>query len=65
MICGKDIFLGLGYIKDLETKVIKKILENRQFFGSFRSLDDFTDRVSIPIEQLAILLKAGGLPYKN
>ena len=57
VIYGKDIYLGLGYIKDLETKVVQKILENRQFFGSFKSLDDFVDRIHISIEQLSILLK--------
>ncbi|TDN79646.1 DNA polymerase-3 subunit alpha [Salegentibacter sp. 24] len=56
-IFGKDIYLGLGYIKDLETKTIQQILENRQFFGIFKSFDDFIDRVHISIEQLSILLK--------
>ncbi|WP_339649176.1 DNA polymerase III subunit alpha [uncultured Salegentibacter sp.] len=56
-IFGKDIYLGLGYIKELETKTVQQILENRQFFGVFKSFDDFIDRVSISIEQLSILLK--------
>ena len=38
VIYGKDIYLGLGYIKELEIKVIQRILENRQFFGKFKSL---------------------------
>ncbi|SLK04122.1 DNA polymerase III subunit alpha [Salegentibacter salarius] len=56
-IFGKDIYLGLGYVKELETKTVQEILENRQFFGVFKSFDDFIDRVSISIEQLSILLK--------
>ena len=57
VIYGKDVYLGLGYIKELETKTVQQILENRQFFGEFKSLDDFIDRISISIEQIAILLK--------
>ncbi len=34
VIYGKDIYLGLGYIKELEIKVVQRILENRNFFGS-------------------------------
>jgi DNA polymerase-3 subunit alpha len=56
-IFGKNIYLGLGYIKELETKTVQQILENRQFFGVFKSFDDFIDRVRISIEQLSILLK--------
>ncbi|NJW53121.1 DNA polymerase III subunit alpha [Salinimicrobium oceani] len=63
VIYGKDIYLGLGYIKELESRVIQRILENRQFFGPFRSLDDFIDRVDIGIEQLSILLKIGAFRF--
>ena len=57
VIYGKDIYLGLGYIKELEIKVIQRILENRNFFGPFRNFDDFIDRMPISIEQLSLLLK--------
>lgn len=63
VIYGKDVYLGLGYIKELETKVIQRILENRQFFGEFRSLDDFIDRLDISIEQLSLLLKVGAFRF--
>ena len=35
VIYGKDIYLGLGYIKELEIKVVQRILENRNFFGPY------------------------------
>lgn len=63
VIYGKQIYLGLGHIKELEIKVIQRILENRQFFGPFKSLDDFIDRVDISIEQLGILLKIGAFRF--
>ena len=56
-IFGKDIYLGFGYIKELEVKTIQQILENRQFFRAFKSLDDFIDRIHISIEQLSLLIK--------
>lgn len=63
VIYGKDVYLGLGYIKELELKSIQKILENRQFFGKFQDLNDFLDRVSISIEQLALLLKINAFRF--
>ncbi len=63
MIYGKDIYLGFGYIKELEAKTIQQILENRQFFGPFKSLDDFIDRIYISIEQLSLLLKINAFRF--
>lgn len=62
-IYGKDIYLGFGYIKELEIKTIQKILENRQFFGEFTSFDNFIDRIPISIEQLGILLKINAFRF--
>ncbi|MDR5591572.1 DNA polymerase III subunit alpha [Christiangramia sp. SM2212] len=62
-IFGKDIYLGFGYIKELENKTIQQILENRQFFGQFRSLDDFIDRIDISIEQISLLLKINAFRF--
>ncbi|WP_373058422.1 DNA polymerase III subunit alpha [Zunongwangia sp. H14] len=62
-IYGKDVYLGLGYIKELETKVVQQIIENRQFFGEFKSLDDFIDRIYISVEQLSILLKINAFRF--
>ena len=63
VIYGRDVYLGFGYIKDLENKVIQQIIENRQFFGEFRSFEDFLDRLSISIEQLTILLKINAFRF--
>lgn len=63
VIYGKDIYLGMGYIKELELKSVQRILENRQFFGPFKSLDDFIDRVEISIDQLSVLLKINAFRF--
>ncbi len=62
-IYGKDVYLGFGYIRELEIKTIQQILENRQFFGPFTSLDDFIDRIYISIEQLSLLLKINAFRF--
>ena len=57
IIKGKNIYLGFGYLKSLESLVINRILTERQLYGRFKSLDDFIDRVVIGIEQLTILIR--------
>ncbi|WP_339810075.1 DNA polymerase III subunit alpha, partial [Zunongwangia profunda] len=57
VIHGSHIFLGFGYLKELEKKTVQAILETRQFNGIFKSLADFLERINISTEQLAILIK--------
>ncbi|WP_088340320.1 DNA polymerase III subunit alpha [Robiginitalea sediminis] len=54
---GKDIYLGLMYLKELEGRVMDRIVRQRQAGGSFSSLEDFLDRVPLSIEQLSILIR--------
>ncbi|WP_111309595.1 DNA polymerase III subunit alpha [Confluentibacter sediminis] len=54
---GKDIYLGFGYLKSLESLTIKRFLTDRNFNGAFTSLDDFIDRITISIEQITILIR--------
>lgn len=57
IIKGKSIYLGLGNLHSLEILTVKRILNERQHYGLFKSLDDFIDRVTISIEQLTILIR--------
>lgn len=57
LIIGKTIYLGLGYLKSLESLVIQRILNERQLQGPYTSFDDFIDRVAISLEQLNILIR--------
>src|SRR5699024_2759752 len=63
IIQGKDIYLGLGYLKELENKTVQRILENRNFFGLFKSLEDFIDRVKISLEQIRILIRINAFRF--
>ncbi|WAC02434.1 DNA polymerase III subunit alpha [Lacinutrix neustonica] len=58
-VIGKAIFLGFGYLKNLEKLVIQRVLSERQLHGRYTSLEDFIDRITISIEQLTILIRIG------
>ncbi|WP_165731011.1 DNA polymerase III subunit alpha [Polaribacter sp. 20A6] len=62
---GKTIYLGFGYLKNLEHLLIQRILTERQLYGFFLSLDDFIDRVTISIEQLTILIRIDAFRFTN
>jgi DNA polymerase III alpha subunit len=63
IVKGKNIYLGLGYLKSLEHLVIQRILTERQLYGAFSSLSDFIDRVVISIEQLTILIRINAFRF--
>ncbi|MCL4154796.1 UNVERIFIED_CONTAM: hypothetical protein GTU68_041179, partial [Idotea baltica] len=60
---GKSIYLGFGYLKNLEKLVIQRFLSERQLYGVFLSLEDFIDRVIISLEQLSILIRIGSFRF--
>ncbi|PKA84414.1 DNA polymerase III alpha subunit [Ulvibacter sp. MAR_2010_11] len=57
IIEGTAIYLGFGFLHSLESRVIKRIVNERTKNGYYLSLDDFIDRVPISIEQINILIK--------
>lgn len=63
IIEGKDIYLGLQSLNEIEEKTIEKIIRARQEEGEFTSLNNFLDRVAISIEQLTILIRIDGLRF--
>ncbi|WP_047416075.1 DNA polymerase III subunit alpha [Cellulophaga sp. Hel_I_12] len=62
-IKGTDIYLGFGYLKNVENLVVKRILTERQLYGMFKNFDDFIDRVVISIEQLSIFIRIGAFSF--
>ena len=62
-IKGRDIFLGFGFLKNLETATVLRIVDERRFNGKFDSLDNFIDRVAISVEQLTILIRANAFRF--
>ncbi|MCB0431150.1 MAG: DNA polymerase III subunit alpha [Flavobacteriales bacterium] len=60
---GNSIYLGLGMVKGLDEQVIRKLLATRDYEGPFGSLQDITNRMEIPLEQLRILIRIGALRF--
>src|SRR3989344_6127004 len=61
VIHGTEIILGFQHIEGLEQKIIQAILTERQENGPFLSLNDLTQRVIVPIEQLTLLVRINAL----
>ncbi|MDT0539091.1 DNA polymerase III subunit alpha [Croceitalea sp. P059] len=57
VIYGTTIYLGMLYLRDLEHRVMERFLNERKQNGTFKSLEDFLDRVLISIEQISILIR--------
>ncbi len=62
-IQGDDIYIGFIHIADLEKKVIRNILHERQDKGVYRSLQDFVSRVHISRDQLEILIRINAFRF--
>ncbi len=62
-IKDKDIFIGFVHIQNLETKVAESVVNERVLRGPFASLEDFTCRVKIGIEQLVILIRVDAFRF--
>ncbi|WP_109832383.1 DNA polymerase III subunit alpha [Reichenbachiella versicolor] len=58
-IDDKTIYLGFHIVQDLDHNSIIEILEKRDYYFEFKSLEEFVNRVNIGIEQLQILIRIG------
>ncbi|MEO0571347.1 MAG: DNA polymerase III subunit alpha [Bacteroidota bacterium] len=57
VIYGTRMYLGMMYLRELEDRVMKRIIKEREVNGKFTSLENFVDRVLISIEQISILIR--------
>ena len=57
VIYEKEVFIGFMFLQSFESKTGKEIIKERNKNRTFKSLDDFINRVSISIEQINILIK--------
>ncbi len=62
-IFGKDIYLGLGMIAEMEHDFASDIIKERLTHGVFSSFQDFVKRVYPSIEQLRLLIRAGAFSF--
>jgi DNA polymerase III alpha subunit len=64
-IKGKNIFVGFVHIGKLESKLAKKIVNERNMYGAYKSFEDFIDRVNTGIEQLIILIRINSFRFSG
>ena len=62
-IQGKVIYIGFMFLRSLESKTIKRFVQERLKYGPYKSLDDFIDRVPISLEQIIILIKINAFRF--
>jgi DNA-directed DNA polymerase III PolC len=58
---GKELILGFILVNGIEGKLIVKIIEERRKNGVFKNFDDLMKRCIIPLEQLSLIIRIGGL----
>ncbi len=63
-IYGKKIYLGFILIDSIETKLIKRIMVDREE-GAYSSLNDFINRTNASLEQTTLLIRAGAFGFTN
>lgn len=63
VVYGKDIFLGFMHLHGLQQQLIEQIVEERETNGSFRSLEEFINRVQIGIEGIQTLILIGAFRF--
>ncbi len=64
-IYGSDIYIGFVHIQNLEKKLTKHIVEEREQNGPYRDLSDFISRIPIGKEQITLLIRLDGLRFTN
>lgn len=62
-ITGKDIFLGLIHVRDLEQQLAQRVVDERAKGGAYRDLPDFIERTGAGREQLVLLIRLGALRF--
>lgn len=62
-IYGDEIYLGWVHVKNLEERVIRQIVEERERNGLYKDLFDFMDRVPVGLEQMRTLIKVGAFRF--
>ncbi len=62
-VYGREVYMGLGLLRDLEQKLVRSIVTERRRHGEYRSLGDFTHRVDIDSHQLDILIRINAFRF--
>jgi DNA polymerase-3 subunit alpha len=58
---GTELILGFILVNGIEALLIQKVLNERKKNGTFRNFEDLMRRCHIPLEQLVLIIRIGGL----
>lgn len=61
IIRGKEIYLGFQHVAGVEQKHLQAVIRERDLEGPFSDFGDLLQRVSLPLEQLLLLIRVGAL----
>lgn len=61
ILSGKDLILGFILVSGIESKLILSVLAERKKYGVFLDFEDLVKRTYIPLEQLVLIIRIGGL----
>ena len=61
IIRGKVIYLGFQHIAGIELKQLQRLIRERDLGGEFAGFNDLLHRISLPLEQLLLLIRVGAL----
>lgn len=64
-IYGKEIYVGLTFVRELEHRIIKRILWERREHGEFKTIQDFMERIQPGLEQVMILIRTNALRFSG
>lgn len=62
-VMQNTIFIGFVHIENLETKLVNRIIAEREQNGKFKGINDAIERCAIPREQLQILIRCGAFSF--
>lgn len=57
VLYGTRLLLGFVLVEGIEAEVIRHVLQVREADGKFKDFEGFLDRVRIPLDQLALLIR--------
>lgn len=60
-IRGAVIYLGFQHIAGIELKHLQRLVRERESGGEFTGFNDLLQRVTLPLEQLLLLIRVGAL----
>lgn len=64
-IIGESIYVGFVHLQNMDRRLAKSIVKERDLNGDFQSFDEFISRVPIGIEHLLTLIRCGAFSDFN